>query len=134
MINMNDIVKETVLSRVRYSISREIPKEDMEGFLGNTRVRAGYLSAIAGSMTIELSSSIFGLNRGHETVKWPKDWVEALTLRFAPAWLKNRCPVKYAYAVLDVWELVPSIPCNANSYITYNIDAPASALCPRPRS
>jgi hypothetical protein len=66
-------------------------------------------SPVMDSLVFTLTQAIWGLKVGERLKQYPADWWEAVKERFAPAWMKKRWPVKYAYLMIEARDLFPEI-------------------------
>jgi len=63
----------------------------------------------ANGMTSRLLAVMAGELLEVPTVKYPRDWKEALKERFLPWWAKRWWPVRYSYVVWEATVLYPLI-------------------------
>ena len=63
---------------------------------------------IENMMTLRVRQEILGQGPfACPTIEFPRNWIEAVKERFAPAWFKNRWPVKYTKNYFDVRIIYP---------------------------
>lgn len=64
----------------------------------------------------ELRVAIFGKDHpGKHVIRFPADWWQAVKDRFAPAWFRDRWPVRFTEVTASLAELYPHVkPCLTN--------------------
>lgn len=63
-----------------------------------------------GQMLIDLKLTVYGKDHGPpEIIRYPADWWQALKERFAPAWFRDRYPVKFTEHTISLREFYPHI-------------------------
>lgn len=72
--------------------------------------RREYLDEMNRRMRTELSAFVYGVNHPtRHVIRFPKNWLEAVKERFAPAWLRDRWPVVYTVVTASMEEIYPDI-------------------------
>jgi len=62
-------------------------------------------------IAVRITGYVWSERLGTHTVRYPRDWWEALKERFAPCWFTLRYPVVYANIVLEAKALYPDFQC-----------------------
>jgi hypothetical protein len=68
------------------------------------------------NMVIKLHSIIYGIEHECDEIRYPKNWVEALKERFAPAWVLARWPVEYKVHRFVIDEMYPQFTPTLKKY------------------
>ena len=72
------------------------------------RVRQDMLEYGVRQVALELETAVYGKSHVEEhLIRFPSDWLEAVKERFAPAWLRDRFPVRYTQISTSLHELYP---------------------------
>lgn len=74
-------------------------------------------------MLLELHTYIYGYNHQDEhIISYPENWWEAVKERFAPAWFRDRYPVRFSTHTATLEETFPNIePMEKGSVMRMNI-------------
>ncbi len=61
-------------------------------------------------MVLEMRAFVYGKDHPvRHIIRFPSDWLEALKERFAPAWIRDRWPVRFTEVTASLEELYPGI-------------------------
>lgn len=90
------------------------------GFLQNTKVDA-VIPENMNTLVMRCYTMVASRPVKSMTVTYPKDWREAVKLRFAPAWFTKRWPVVYETHTMTVDDLWPDADIEARMGPTYRI-------------
>lgn len=98
----NPRIETTTLTRQTFAgrTAISIPEQNMRRWIDKDEV--------FNALVYQLEAHIFGQNIKTVTVRYPRDWREAIKERFAPAWFTRRWPVRYEVTTIDVLALYPT--------------------------
>lgn len=69
-----------------------------------------YMDHARQQLILRMRTSIYGKRHpDRHVIRYPKDWWEALKERFAPAWFRDRYPVRFTSVSVSLNELYPDI-------------------------
>ncbi len=98
-----DIVE---LQRMDYALQQRIDRS----ILDRSSIKERVLADCQRHMVIEMRLAIYG--KAHpeaHIIRYPSDWWQSVKERFAPAWFRDRYPVKFTEHTASLKELYPDV-------------------------
>jgi hypothetical protein len=104
----NDPARTIELKRKDYAAEIRIDDRLVERM--NARDFLSYRDEALRQTILRLERSIYGIDHPKvHVVRYPADWWQSLKERFAPAWFRDRYPVRFTEVTASLEELYPEI-------------------------
>lgn len=102
-------IQQVELERETYRHRIEVDQRELEG-IERIGVINSWRDEFRRRLIYEIRADIYGKRHANRhIVRYPADWLEALKERFAPAWVRDRWPVRFVEITASLNEIYPDI-------------------------
>lgn len=101
--------REILLDRVEVYARKLIAREELDEFAGPDAVEVMVRSVTPGIVDLICLRKFAAQKFDDITVRYPADWWQAFKERWAPAWVRDRWPVRDVVRVIKIYDAYPSI-------------------------